>query len=147
PAVPVRAELTRTPYEGDVRYEEVERVGDSTRYEPGMPRGVRRTGRFLTARMQIFDRFTPTVTRPAPWGYAIASSDTSAVQLLRQHGIAVQRLESAWSGDAGPQFVVDSTRIAPRPFEGRRLVTLIGRWAEGRTVSLPAGTWIVRTAQ
>lgn len=147
PPVPVRAELTRTPYEGEVRYEEIERLGDSTRYEAGMPRGVRRTGRFRTATMRIYDRFTPTVTRPAPWGYAIAATDTSAVNLLRLHGVRMQQLEAPWSGDAGPQFVVDSTRIAPRPFEGRQLVTLMGRWEAGRTVSLPAGTWIVRTAQ
>lgn len=147
PPIPVRAELTATPYTGEVVYEEVERTGDSTRYEAGMPLGVRRTGRFRAVPMEIFDRFTPTVTRPLPWGWAIAPGDTSALALVRQHGVAVERLRTAWAGDAGPQFVVDSTVIAPRPFEDRRIVRLVGRWEPGRDVSLAAGTWIVRSAQ
>jgi hypothetical protein len=139
--------MTQTPYEAVVSYEEIERLGDSTRYEAGMPLGVRRTGRFRSAPMQIFDRFTPTVTRPAPWGYAIAATDTAALNLVRQHGIEVSRTTAAWRGDAGPQFVVDSTVIAPQPFEGRRLVRLVGRWEAGQPASLAAGTYLVRVAQ
>lgn len=147
PPVPVRAAMTRTPYEAVVSYEEVERLGDSTRYEPGMPLGVRRTGRLRSAPMQIFDRFTPTLTRPAPWGYAIAASDTTALNLVRQHGIQVSRTTAAWRGDAGPQFVADSTVIAPLPFEGHRLVRLVGRWVPGQPANLAAGTYIVSVAQ
>ena len=147
PPIPVRAQLTSTPDTGEVVYEEIERTGDSTRYEAGMPIGARRTGRFRTAQMQIFDRFTPTVTRPLPWGWAIAPGDTSALDLVRQHGVVVERLRTAWSGDAGPQFTVDSTVIAERPFEDRRIVRLAGRWETGRGVSLAAGTWVIRSAQ
>lgn len=147
PPVPVRAAMTQTPYEAEVSYEEIERTGDSTRYEPGMPLGARRTGRFRTATMQIFDRFTPTRTRPAPWGYAIAATDTTALNLVRLHGLEVSRLNAEWRGDAGPQFVVDSTIIAPQAFEGHRLVRLEGRWEGGRPVTLAGGTYIVRVAQ
>jgi hypothetical protein len=112
-----------------------------------MPLGARRTGRFRTASMQIFDRFTPTVTRPAPWGYAIAATDTAAINLVRLHGLEVSRLDTEWRGDAGPQFAVDSTVVAPQPFEGRRLVRLVGRWDSGRPVTLAAGTYVVRVAQ
>ena len=147
PAVPVRATMTQTPYTAEVVYEEIERRGDSTRYEAGMPLGARRTGRFRTAPMQIFDRFTPTVTRPAPWGYAIAATDTAAINLVRLHGLEVSRLDTEWRGDAGPQFVVDSTVVAPQPFEGHRLVRLVGRWETGRPVTLSAGTYVVRVAQ
>ncbi len=147
PPVPVRATMTQTPYTAEVSYEEIERMGDSTRYEAGMPPGSRRTGRFRSAPMQIFDRFTPTVTRPAPWGYALAASDTAALNLVRRHGLEVSRLNAEWRGDAGPQFVVDSTVIAPQPFEGHRLVRLVGRWEPGRPVVLPAGTHVVRVAQ
>jgi hypothetical protein len=97
--------------------------------------------------MKIFDRFTPTLTRPAPWGYAIAASDTSALNLIRMHGLEVSRLTSEWRGDAGPQFVIDSTVIAPQVFEGHRLVRLVGRWEPGRPVTLANGTLVVRTAQ
>jgi hypothetical protein len=147
PPIPVRAAFTQTPYQADVSYEEIERVGDSTRYEAGMPLGTRRTGRFKSAPMQIYDRFVPTLTRPAPWGYAIAPSDSTAFQLARLHGLEISRLTSEWRGDAGPQFVIDSTVIATQVFEGHRLVRLVGRWEPGRPVTLAAGSYIVRVAQ
>jgi hypothetical protein len=147
PPVPVRAGFTETPLTGDVSYEEIERTGDSTRYEAGMPLGAKRTGRFKSAPMQLITRFTPTLTRPAPWGYAIAASDTAAFSLARIHGLEVFRLSAAWSGDAGPQFTVDSTVIAPQAFEGHRLVRLVGRWESGKPVTLAVGTYVVRVAQ
>ncbi len=147
PPVPVRAVETRTPRTADVRYEVVERTGDTVRYEAGLPRGVRRTGVYRTAPMAIYDRFDATVTRPAPWGYAIAPDDTSAVNLLRAHGIVLERLTSAWSGDAGTQFRVDSAAVAERPFQQHREVRLAGQWVDGQRVELAAGTWIVRPAQ
>ena len=147
PPIPVRAAFTETPFQADVSYEEIERMGDSTRYEAGMPLGTRRTGRFKTAPMQMYTRFTPTLTRPAPWGYAIAPGDTSALMIARLHGLEVSRLAREWRGDAGPQFVVDSTIIAPQAFEGHRLVRLVGRWVAGTPVTLAAGTYIVRVAQ
>ena len=147
PEVPVRAGFTQTPGSADVSYEEVERMGDTTRYEAGMPLGARRTGRFKTAPMQMITRFTPTLTRPAPWGYAIAATDTAALNLARLHGLAILRLSAEWRGDAGPQFVVDSTVIAPNEFEGHRLVRLVGRWESGTPVTLAAGSYVVRVAQ
>jgi hypothetical protein len=147
PPVPVRATFTETPTTADVSYEEIERMGDSTRYEAGMPIGARRTGRFKTAPMQMITRFTPTTTRPAPWGYAIAATDTAAVNLARLHGLELSRLSAAWSGDAGPQFTVDSTVVATQAFEGHRLVRLVGRWESGKPVTLAAGTYVVRVAQ
>lgn len=148
PAVPVAASMTTTPFEAPVSYEMVERMGDTVRYEPGMPVGMRRTGQFRTATMKVFDRFTPTVTRPAPWGYAFSSNDTAAINLLRLHGIQLQRLTSDWSGDPGPQFTVDSAIVSPNPFEGRRMVRLVGRWESTMPgVFLAAGTVIVPVAQ
>jgi hypothetical protein len=146
-AVPVRATMAQAPNDEPVVYEEIERMGDSTRYEPGMPLGAKRTGRFRTATMKIFNRFTPTLTRPAPWGYALAPTDTSAINLARLHGLQLLRLGAEYRGDAGPQFVVDSTVIAPQPFEGHRIVRLVGRWEPGRPVTLAEGSVIVRTAQ
>jgi hypothetical protein len=147
PPVPIRAQLTTTPFEAPVSYEEVERMGDTVRYEAGMPPGMRRTGNFRTATMRVFDRFTPTVTRPAPWGYALAAGDTAAVRLLRLHGIEVRRLSTAWEGDAGPQFTIDSTIVAPNAFEGRRLVRVVGRWEAAPAARLAAGAFVVPVAQ
>jgi hypothetical protein len=141
-SIPVRAVRSSNRSE-DVVYEDLERTTDTTRREPGVRAGMRRTGRYHTLRVPIYDRFTPTLTRPVPWGYAIAPSDTTAINLVRLHGIAAQRLSAPCSGNAGPQFVVDSTAsvedLAPR--------RQFGRWLEGRPVALATGTWIVRTAQ
>ncbi len=151
PSIPVRARMT-TNRSDDVVYEDLEPSSDTTNREIGVRRGMRRTGRYHTLRIPIYDRFTPTVTRPAPWGYALAPGDTSAVNLLRLHGIAVERTGRPWSGDAGPQFRVDSTITDPRPFEPqaaipRLEVRLVGRWESGQPVTLAPGTWIVRVAQ
>ena len=97
--------------------------------------------------MQMFVRFTPTLTRPAPWGYAIAPGDTAALSLARLHGLEVSRLTSEWRGDAGPQFVADTTIVAPQAVEGRRLVRVAGRWETGRPVTLAAGSHVIRLAQ
>jgi hypothetical protein len=147
PEVPVRAELTRAPYTANVVYEVLERTADTTRTEPGVRPGTRRTGRFVTAPMAVHDRFTATRTRPAPWGYALAATDTAVLRLLALHGVVTWRTREAWSGDAGPQYAVDSVVIAPRAFQGRREVRLEVKEAAGRTVSLPGGTVVVPVNQ
>jgi len=144
--VPVRARLTTTPFEAPVTYEVLEPSTDSVGREPGVRRGVRRTGRYRTDRMPVHDRFDPVLTRPVPFGYAVAASDTGALRLLRAHGIPLQRLTAEWNGDAGPQFVVDSSVVAPRPFQGRREARLVGRWVAQGPTRLPAGTYIVTVA-
>jgi hypothetical protein len=150
PAVPIRARLTPTPGVGEVVFERLEPTTDTTDTpgrEPGVRRGMRRTGQYRTERMPIVDRFVPSVVRPAPYGYAVAATDTGALRLLRAHGVALQRLTRDWTGDAGPQWVTDSATIAPRPFQGRRESTLHGRWVPGPPLTLAAGTVIVPVAQ
>jgi hypothetical protein len=146
-SVPIRARLTATPRMGEVVYEVLEPSTDSARREPGVRAGMRRTGRFITERMPIHDRFETTRARPVPYGYAIHARDTAAINLLALHGVMMHRTTSDWTGDAGPQFVPDTTIIAPRPSEGRREVRLEGRWVSIGSVMIPAGTVIVRTAQ
>jgi hypothetical protein len=147
-SIPVRASLTKNPTTGDVVYEVLERTPDTTRTEPGLRPGIRRTGRFIAERMPIHDRFDATHERPMPWGYAIDASDTSAISLLALHGVEVARLAAPWTGNPGPQFIPDSTIVAPTAFQGHREVRLDGRWVfTPQTVTLPAGTAIVRTAQ
>ena len=145
--VPVRAQLTTTPSQGDVIYEELERTTDTTRREPGVRTGMRRTGRFVTRRMPIQDRFTATRTATAPWGYAIPATDTAVLAVLRHHGVAMYSTRREWTGTSGPQFSIDSTVIAPNPFQGRREVRLEGRWTTTPLTTLPAGTIIVPVGQ
>ena len=145
--VPVRAQLTATPTQGDVIYEELERTTDTTRREPGVRAGMRRTGRFVTRRMPIHDRFTPTRVATAPWGYALPATDTAVLAVLRHHGVTMYATRREWTGNAGPQFSVDSTIIAASPFQGRREVRLEGRWTATPLTTLPAGTVVVPVGQ
>ncbi|MGQ0766384.1 MAG: M14 family metallopeptidase [Gemmatimonadota bacterium] len=145
--VPVRSRLTTSPRRGPVTYEILERTTDTTRREPGVRSGMRRTGRYVTDTMAIHDRFEPVLRRPVPAAYAVDARDTSAINLLALHGVTLLRSDAAWTGAAGPQFVADSTIIAPRPFEGRREVRVEGRWVERGEVTLVAGTIVVPTSQ
>ena len=143
--VSIRSQLTTTPMMMDVIKEDLEKTGDSSRTDPGVPRGMRRTGRFRSIRMPVYDRFTSTLDRPAPAAYVLAPGDTAAVTLLRLHGIRVDRSDTAWSA-RGESFVIDSIITAQRPFQGHREVRLKGRWERGLQ-TMPPKSFIVSTAQ
>ncbi len=146
PSVPIRARFFSAPDTQAVLVEVLESLPDAnTQSEPGMPRGVERTGRFASVRMPVVDRFEAALTRTAPAGGWIleASVADSALPRLRAHGVTVERVETAMRVDA-EVFTVDSIVRSPRPFQGHNEVRLEGRWrAETRTV--PAGSWLIRT--
>jgi hypothetical protein len=144
-AVPVRSELTRSPYVGEVLAEILEADPDSVPDEPGVHRGIRRTGRFRALRMPVYDRFDPTLRRTPPAAYLLDASQTEAVALLRRHGIQVEAL---WAERRvrGQAFVVDSVARAPRPFQGHNEVSVRGRWQPVERTAR-AGSFLVPTAQ
>jgi hypothetical protein len=147
PAVPLRAALpARAPRREGVLVEQLERTGDtSVVTEPGVPRGLRRTGRTRTLTMPVFDRFTPTLTRRLPHAYAFGAEHEAAVRLLRLHGVVVERLAAEYAPQV-ERFTVDSVIRSPRTFQRHNEVRVEGRWSrESRT--LRAGTLIVRTGQ
>jgi murein tripeptide amidase MpaA len=146
PEIPIRAELTKQPVMEDVTYEDLVRTGDSSLTQPGVPRGLRRTGHFRTRRMPVYVTFTPTLSRALPAGWALPSSDTAAVRLLRLHGVRVDSLAAGATATA-ERFVIDSTDVAARSFQGHHERRVSGRWDAPRGVSLPAGAWIIRAAQ
>jgi hypothetical protein len=143
--IPVRSELTSTPLMLDVIREDLEKTGDSTLTQPGVPRGERRTGKFRTIRMPVYDRFMSTLDRVPPAAYVIPPEDTAVVTLLRLHGVHVDRSDSAWTG-RGESFVIDSIIVATRPFQGHHEVSLRGSWLRGMQ-SMAAGSFTVPTAQ
>ncbi len=143
--VAVRSDLVATPLALDVIREALERTDDSSLTEVGVRRGYRRTGRFTTVRMPVFDRFTSTLDRIPPAAYVVAPADTAVVRLLRRHGIRVDRSDSAWSA-RGESFTVDSIITAARAFQGHRETRLQGKW-ERALQTFPAGSFIVSTAQ
>ncbi len=143
--VAVRSELIATPRSVDVIKEDIEKTGDSSITQPGVPRGARRTGRFKTTRMPVYDRFTSTMDRTPPAAYVVAPQDTPIVALLRLHGIRVDRSDTAWRA-RGESFVIDSIITAQRSFQGHHEVRLKGRW-ERAMQTLPPKSFIVSTAQ
>lgn len=143
--VAIRSELIATPQMMDVIREDLEQIGDSSLTQPGVPRGLRRTGHYKSIRMPVFDRFTSTLDRIPPAAYILAPRNTAAVALLRLHGIRVERSDTAWSA-RGESFVIESIVTASRAFQGHHEVRLTGRWERGLQ-KLPAGSFIVSTAQ
>jgi len=143
--VPVRSELIATPRLMDVVKEDLDSTGDSAVTQPGVPRGRRRTGRFIPVRMPVYDRFTSTLDRTPPAAYIVAPDDTAIVSLLRLHGIRVDRSDTAWTA-RGESYVIDSIITAQRVFQGHHEVRLKGHWERGLQ-TLPPRSFIVSTAQ
>lgn len=146
PEIPIRSTM-QTVKKGPIRVEEIVRTGDSTRYEPGLPRGVRRTGGVRTIVMPIYDRFAPTLSVPIPYAYTFgADVADSLVKRLTMHGILVERLDDSLPTRAAT-FTVDSSSTAPRAFQNHHERRLFGSWGAPAPRSIPAGSYIVRTGQ
>ncbi len=149
PQIPVRARLTATGFRGPILVSEVlATAGDTTRYEPGLGRGQRKTGKVVTQEMTIRDRFDAVLSRPIPYGYALSgpisdSTRDQTVALLRLHGIAVQQLAQDWSGRAD---VFKVATMTTGQYERIPTTLLTGTWrTESRSV--PRGTYVVSTSQ
>jgi hypothetical protein len=143
----IRAHMTRSPYRGPVIVEDLERLADTTMLtQPGVPRGVRRTGRYRTLQLDVYDRFDPEYTVSVPAAYAIPAEREDIVSALRMHGVAVSQLTSA-SATKGVAFIVDTIGHAKRTFQGHNETTLRGHWLAPRTVTLAKGSYLVPTSQ
>jgi hypothetical protein len=142
--IPIRSELTPHPDTGDVIAETLVRT-DSASPEPGVRKGYRRTGTYTTVRMPLFVRFTPTLEVVPPTAYAFPASDTVIANLLRLHGLSVEKLDADWTGSA-EAFVVDSVISAPRAFQGHHETRIKGHWTR-QSQTVLAGSFIVRPAQ
>jgi hypothetical protein len=150
--VPIRSEMIAAPDSVAVIAEIVERTGDSTRTQPGVPKGRRRTGRFVTVKMPVFERFRPTMSVSFPAGYIMSANDTAAARVMREHGIRVKTGEEFIEGFAmvsGPPssvFRIDSAVKAARPFQNHREMRLAGAWEKGK-LPLPLDAFVIETDQ
>jgi hypothetical protein len=147
PAVPLRARLTTAPRLESVMVEEVVRTDEAARSEPGVPRGLRRTGLARAVRMPVYDRFEATVSRAMPYAYAFPPDAGAALRpLLALHGIATDVVQD--DGQANAQaYTVDSAVKSATAFQGHLEERVFGRWADPQSRPLSSGTYIVRTAQ
>ena len=72
---------------------------------------------FMSVKMPVYDRFEPTKTARFPAAYFIPSTFNQAVELLKRHGIVVERMLADWRGPA-EAFVIDEIASAERSFRG-----------------------------
>ncbi len=146
PPVAIRGRFYSKPDSQDVLVEVLERRADtSAANEPGVPRALRRTGRIVTRRMPVVDRFESALSRtPTLDGYVFDGSWTAAAMLLRTHGVTVTPLTRPMTATM-QVFDIDSVATSGRPFQGHREVSVTGRWRD-TTRALPTGTLVVRMA-
>ena len=104
-----------------------------------------RTGVYRTVRMPVFDRFAPARRERTPAGYLLPARLGQVVELLRRQGILVERLSSAWRGQA-ERFGIDTLIVGPL-FEGHRTVEVDGHWREPEPLEVGAGWYLVSTDQ
>lgn len=141
--IAIAARLTTHPYVGPVTFEVLRRTGDSAVTQPGVPPGIGRTGRYITQRMPVYDRFEPTRTVGRPGWYLIPPGYPRVVALLRMHGIPLEPAPArAFSAAA---FVVDTVGKAPHPFQGHLETHLAGHWRDTMVTPAP-GSLLVPAA-
>jgi hypothetical protein len=145
--IPMRAKLPATGPMGEIIYEELQRTGDSLRTEPGVPRGVRRTGNFKRMQVPIVDRFEGTEPQAMPWGWVIAPGDSLAVAWLRRQHVAIDVVDGASCRAGAQQFDVRSASLSARPFQGRREARVDGAWGAATPTPLARGSFVVRSEQ
>lgn len=106
---------------------------------------LRRRNVSIPTRMQEFIAFQPSETAVAPEAYYVLPEAAAALERLEAHGVTVVRYAAARSVDA-ERFVVDSTTVAEREFQGHRERTVWGHWVAER-VTLPEGAAYVSLDQ
>lgn len=105
-----------------------------------------RTGEMRRVVMPVVDRFMAAQREAIPVAYVLDPQWTDVVERLRRQGVLVEQLQQPWTGTS-ERFVVGSAVQSPRPFEGHRMMRVEGSWKAATSDSLPAGTFLVPTAQ
>lgn len=136
--VPIRSRMTTHPFDAPIPFEVLKRTGDTLRTQPGVPKGIRRTGRFITQTMPVYDRFEPTLEVRRPDAYVLPN-DTTITNLLKLHGLTVRPLTAAEASLPQSFFTVDSVITAPRAFQGHHETRLAGHWSEPRAPMAVSG--------
>jgi len=139
--VPVRSQMTTSPFTAPILVEALIATGDSIRYEPGLRRGYRRSGVFTAVTMPVYDRFEASRTRALPVGWAVPVTATKVIERLAFHGIPLTELRGRVRV-AGESFMVDSIAKAARVFQGHQEVRVEGRWTR-TTLNLGAGDYYI----
>jgi zinc carboxypeptidase len=143
--VPIRSRMTTKPFDAPIPFEVLTRTGDSTRTQPGVPKGIRRTGRFITQVMPVYDRFEPTLEVPHPDAYLVPN-DAKIVALLKLHGLTVEPFASSGASNRMSVFTIDSVITSPRAFQGHKETRVTGTWSTPSARDVAAGGYVVVSA-
>lgn len=136
--VPIRSRMTTKPFDAPIPFEVLKHTGDSVRTQAGLPNGVRRTGRFITQVMPVYDRFEPSLSVRKPDAYVLPN-DTAITALLRLHGLTVEPFLPVASAGRASVFTVDSVVASARAFQGHRETRVTGNWSAPSASNFPTG--------
>ncbi len=92
-----------------------------------------------------FADFNPKKTVLLPAAYFIPAGAADITEKILQHGIAVERLTRETEFPL-QRFNISDMKSEEFIYQGHRFTRIQGEWEEDR-ISLPAGTFVVRTAQ
>ncbi|MDQ2931572.1 MAG: M14 family metallopeptidase [Gemmatimonadota bacterium] len=129
--IAIQSRITTVPAREPVVFEVMKHTGDSSRTQPGVPRGFRRTGEMRTQVMPVYLRFEPTMTRTIPRAWLLMKSDTAAIALLRLHGIRVEPSATGMTLTRISAFMVDSLHTEAKVFQGHHEAKVSGHWRDG----------------
>jgi predicted deacylase len=95
--------------------------------------------------MPEFGSFRPTETERVPAAYLVPGDQRGALNVLSDHGVSWETLERDETR-AVQRFVIDSTRVAGREYQGHRQRTLFGHY-EDVELTVAAGAALVPVDQ
>lgn len=129
---PLRSEMVAAPLKQDVVAEVMNKTTDGVRTQAGVPKGRKRTGKFVTVKMPVYDRFNTTLWTEMPIRYLIPAADTAVIRLLHLHGVNVAIAPANFSRRSAriQQFRIDSVSAAARVFQGHKETRVNGQWQD-----------------
>ncbi|MHC1704398.1 MAG: M14 family metallopeptidase [Tenuifilaceae bacterium] len=125
--------VTIKTYEAD----KVESDNEWTRYK--------KSDRRKDVTVEYFADYYATKNTKFPFAYILSVPDPNVVNLIKTHGIVIERLDKMISIEV-EKFVIKELKAAPRLNQGHYNETIKGNF-EKETMEFPAGTYIVRTSQ
>jgi len=113
--------------------------------EVGGRKSYHKTDRRKTVTIPYFIDYYPTKSAKFPYAYLLTTQDPQILELLRMHGIQVERLSHESSLEV-ERFEITDLKGAQRLNQGHYNNTISGRKIMEK-IAFPTGTVVVRTAQ
>jgi len=105
----------------------------------------RRTDRQKDVTVPYYIDFYPTKNVRFPYAYLLTTPDPALIDVLRIHGIRVEKLTAETKIDV-QKFVISSLKASSRLNQGHYTNTINGTYIN-ESITFPAGTIVVRTGQ